>query len=130
MNLFYNPSLSELNNLLELDNQRTQFHNYQVVVDHDGEVVIYHNLNLPKTRLSRFKFYFNGLNHAAGTGYHDIKNLKFLNQLYKNLLFCWEREIKGEVNYSEITRLNNILYHKEIRTTRKKDYPVSIGSYR
>ena len=130
MNLFYNPTLSELNNLLEQVNQKALFHNYQVVVDHDGEVVIYYNLNLPKTRLSRFKFYFNGLSHTSDTGYFDIKNLKFLNQLYKNLLFCWEREIKGEVNYNEITRLNNILYRKELRTIRKRDYPVSIGSYR
>src|SRR6187549_2594955 len=110
MNLFYNPTLSELNNLLEQVNQKAVFEKYQVVVDHDGEVVIYYNINLPKSRLSRFKFYFNGLNHTAGTGYHDIINLKFLNQLYKNLLFCWEREIKGEVDYNEITRLNNILY--------------------
>ena len=130
MNLFYNPTLSELHALVDQVNEQAEDQNYKVVVDNDGEVIVDFNASFPESKLPKFKFYFNGLNSVFGPGFKRVRNLKFLNQLYKNLVFCWEKGISGPVEFQEISRLQNILYHKEINSLRKNDYPISINTYR
>ena len=130
MNLFYNPTLTELHALVEQGNDQVDINNYKVVVDNDGEVIVDFEAVLPESKLSRFKFYFKGLHDVFGPGFKKVKNLKFLNQLYKNLVFCWEKGISGPVDFQEISKLQNILYHKEISSMMKNDYPISINTYR
>ena len=40
MNLFYNPTLSELHALVDQVNEQAEDQNYKVVVDNDGEVIV------------------------------------------------------------------------------------------
>lgn len=128
MNLFYSPTLSELYNLIEGREQQSA--NINIIVDNDGEVLIDQHANVPEHKLTRFRFYFNGIEPVFGPEKNKIKGLKFLNQLYKNLLFCWERGITGKVDFNSISRLQNKIYHREINSIRKNDFPISINTYR
>ncbi len=125
MNLFYNPTLSELHALIQ-----NKEGNFTVVVDNDGEVLVDQSAYLPESKLVKYKFYIDGLNANFNSGTDRIRSLKTLNQLYKNLLFCWEKGVEGKVNFQDVSRLQNMLYHKEINSLRKNDYPISINTYR
>ena len=128
MNLFYSPTLSELYNLLEGKDQTSA--GYNIIVDNDGEVIIDQHSSVPESKLSQYKFYFNSIAPVFNPGMTKIKSLKFLNQLYKNLLFCWEKGLTGKVDYQSVSRLQNMLYHREINSFRKNDFPISINTYR
>ncbi len=125
MNLFYKPSLSELAALIEQTTMKSS--NYNVIVDYDGEVLIDSRANLSHDVLGRFKFYFSGMSESNQLGMRTDKYLKFLNQLFKSLMFCWEKDINGRVNYDQISKIQNKLYHKEARELRENAYPVKLS---
>jgi hypothetical protein len=54
MNLFFNPSLHELHQLISEGDQTKPVHN--IVVDYDGEVLIDPDEKQPELNLDRFKF--------------------------------------------------------------------------
>ena len=128
MNLFYSPTLSELYNLIESREKLCAC--YNIIVDNDGEVIFEHHSNIPESKLSKFRFYLNGIGPGLEQENSKIKNLKFLNQLYKNLLFCWEKGMTGKIDFQSVSKLQNMFYQKEINSIRKNDYPISVNTYR
>jgi hypothetical protein len=125
MNLFYNPSISEFAALFGQSGNATG--NYNIVVDFDGEVLLDREGALTDAKLKKFKFYFKGLHESLHAGYRSARKLKLLNQIYKNLLFCWEQGVSGSVECNEISRIQNYRYRIEQHEIRKKAYPVQIG---
>jgi hypothetical protein len=85
MNLFFNPSISELRKLIrETDNEKEVHH---IVVDYDGEVLIDPDLNQPEINLDRFKFRINLYERPK----NFIRNKsRKLRDLLNNLLEGWE----------------------------------------
>jgi hypothetical protein len=85
MNLFFNPSISELRKLIrETDNEKEVHH---IVVDYDGEVLIDPDLNQPELNLDRFKFRINLYERPK----NFIRNKsRKLRDLMNNLLEGWE----------------------------------------
>ena len=123
MNLFYKPSLSELANLIDQNTLTSP--QYHVIVDFDGEVLIDHQASLSPAALSKYKFHFtmSGKNLFGQTD----RYLNYLNQQFKNLVFCWEKNITGRVNYEEVSKIQNRLYQKETMEMREKAYPVRLN---
>lgn len=112
MNLFNSPSLTELSALIgQYGNCRNYFH---LIVDHDGEVLIECNSKKIREILPKFKFHIRGLRGRAYVGIGAANNLRYLNQLYKNLLYCWEKEMTGTVDYDKISSIQNINHWLEI----------------
>jgi hypothetical protein len=126
MNLFYNPTLTDLSMLIAC---YANYHDhYDIIVDHDGEVFIKPSAEAGTRNLSRFKFYFEKLHGKAYIGILAAKNLRYLNQLYKNLLYCWSNDLKGSIDYEEISSLqtlNNWLTSNHILTDRAIARPVA-----
>jgi hypothetical protein len=110
MNLFYKPSLSELASLIEQSTKDSE--NYNVIVDYDGEVLIDSEANLSKKVLDRYKFYFPKLRESFSRGKHSISYLKYLSQLFKNLVFCWDKEISGNVDYQLISNIQSRMFNR------------------
>jgi hypothetical protein len=94
MNLFYNPSMTELRQLLSSAKKSSNIHN--VVIDFDGEVIIDPEVQYEGIALSRFKF------HTQIS--QSIKNnARGMKALFDTLLAAYN----GNSNSLEIqTRLN------------------------
>jgi hypothetical protein len=126
MNLFYKPSLSELAALI---GQGTEHANeYHVIVDHDGEVLVNTNSEISQAALDKFKFYFAEMKETDHTGQKSERYLQFLNTLFKNLVFCWEKGITGKVDFNMISKIQNRIFHREIRELREKAYPIRFSA--
>lgn len=98
MNLFINPSLNELRNLLSRTNNETDIHH--IVVDYDGEVLIDPELQQPDLNLDRFKFKVNLYDRPKN--FIKSKSNK-LRALFNSLMAGWEAPLdaynaKGAVN--------------------------------
>ena len=117
MNLTNNPSLSDLSRLIAF---YPNYHdNYDLIVDHDSEVFIQPSTKGTARGLKKYKFYFSGLTGKEQIGIIAARNLRYINQLYKNLVYCWENNLKGKIDYDEITnmkRLNDWLEINNIST--------------
>jgi len=101
MNLFYKPSLSELASLIESNSGKEK--NYNVIVDYDGEVLIDADSSISEPVLNRYKFYFKSMN--SGNSTKGIGFFKHLTKLFKNLVFCWEKDLSGKMDYQLISNL-------------------------
>lgn len=113
MNLFNNPSLTELSHLIS---SIASYHDhYHVMVDYDGEVLIAPSFSPAAVPLHKYKFYLTGLTGKANIGIIAARNFRYLNQLYKNLLYCWENALKGSIDFEEITNVQTINYWLESR---------------
>lgn len=89
MNLFSNPSIQELNQLLsQCDNTAL---NHNLVVDYDGEVLIDPELQLPEIDLDKFKFRVRL--QASGK---DLLNRgsNWMRNLLNNLVYAWENNTR------------------------------------
>lgn len=117
MNLFYNPSISELSVLIgQYEDYRVDFN---VLVDYDGEVIV--RSDSQKSRdLRKYKFYISDLHTRIYTG-TDPLSLQYLNQLFKNLVYCWEKELHGKMNYKKISRVENLSHWLEIKNSLKEE---------
>lgn len=111
MNLFNNPSISALSTLI---NKNQNLYSYSVVVDHDGEVILKAS-NESSEVLDQYKFYFSGIQKIKFAGINDERDLKFINQLYKNLMFCWENDLNGFIDYNIITNIQFNMYWLEMK---------------
>lgn len=111
MNLFYSPSLSQLSALIAGCNDYHDY--YNLVIEHDGEVLIEPSSARKSHLLPKYKFYFKDFLYGKSClGTEAAKNLQYLNQLYKNLVYCWENDLSGSLNFNEITNIQN--YHYRI----------------
>jgi hypothetical protein len=97
MNLFHNPSISDLS--LQIERCPRPETSHHLLVDHDGEVLIEPVGMYSPRFLSRFRFYFAGMQGNARLGYLASRNLKYVNRLFKDLLFCWDTGRHGKVDY-------------------------------
>lgn len=127
MNLFYTPTLTELSELIA---QTSNYDNdYDIIVDNDGQVLLEPDKEVKPTLFKKFKFYIKGLHGKGQIGNTAAKNLRYLNQLYKNLLFCWENNIKGEINYDDITNRQLTDYWSEVYKDKDTGNSNSTASY-
>src|SRR5690242_11660201 len=114
MNLFYSPSLSQLSTLIAGFQDYMNY--YDVLVEHDGEVLIELNSARKSHLLHKYKFYFKDFLYGKSClGKDAAKNLQYLNQLYKNLVYCWENDLVGSINFNEITNIQNYNYKVMIK---------------
>ncbi len=111
MNLFHKPSLSELASLIEANTQQAE--NYNVIVDYDGEVLIDSDSRVGEPVLNRYKFYFTSMNSGKISG-ESIGFIKYLARLFKNLVFCWEKDLSGKMDYQLISNLQNRTFRTKI----------------
>jgi len=126
MNLFHSPYLSQLSILIAGCTNNSSY--YDIIVDHDGEVLIEPSSKRKSNNLPKYKFYFKNFLHGRRCARGGAStNLSYLNQLYKNLMYCWENEMSGSINYNEITLIRNYNYHLEINSYRKasEHYPIA-----
>jgi hypothetical protein len=96
MNLFNDPSISELSDLLEND---VKSNNFKLIVEHDGEVLIENDEKKNPGILNKYKFYIRGVGKSAA------KNIRYLNHLFQNLIFCWNENLKGKIDNDKIPEL-------------------------
>jgi hypothetical protein len=119
MNLFYSPSLSQLSALIAGHHDFLNY--YDVLVEHDGEVLIELSTSAKSHLLHKYKFYFKDFLYGKSClGSDASKNLQFLNQLYKNLAYCWENDLSGSINFNEITNIQNHNYRTMIDDAAKE----------
>jgi hypothetical protein len=82
MNLFYNPSITELRQLVDSANNTVDKHN--VVIDFDGEVIIDPEMKYKGIPLNKFKF------HTTVT--ESVKhNARSLKALFETLVEAYQR---------------------------------------
>jgi hypothetical protein len=111
MNLFNSPTLTELSALVA---RHADYHkSYNIIVEYDGEVLIELSSSKSALPLKKYKFYFRGLRGKMHIGIIAARNLRYLNQLYKNLLYCWEHEMAGVIDHNEITSIRTLNYWLE-----------------
>jgi hypothetical protein len=119
MNLFYSPSLSQLSALIAQHHDYSSY--YDVLVEHDGEVLIELNSARKNHLLPKYKFYFRDFLYGKSClGAEAAKNLQYLNQLYKNLVYCWENDLSGSINFNEITNIQNYNYRIMVNDAAKE----------
>ena len=82
MNLFYDPSISALRQLVDSSDKAVKVHN--VVVDFDGEVIIDPEMKYQGIELSRFKFH-------TKISESIKKNAKGMKALFETLLAAYEQ---------------------------------------
>jgi len=127
MNLFHTPYLSQLSILIGSCSNYSGY--YDIIIDHDGEVLIELSSKKKSHLLPKYKFYFKHFLHGRNyVGAHASQNLKFLNQLYKNLMYCWENELSGSINYNEITVIQDFNYRIEANCYEKESEHSTIPS--
>jgi hypothetical protein len=85
MNLFFNPSLSELRKLIRESNNEKEVHH--IVVDYDGEVLIDPELEQPELNLDRFKCRINL--YERPKNFIKSKSEKLI-ALFNHLMEGWE----------------------------------------
>jgi hypothetical protein len=100
MNLYQSPNILELAMLLT--QQATSEQGYALTVDDTGEVLVEHGLPTSGNALTRFKFYIHDFKVKFDFGNIITFNLTFLSELYKNIIFCWENNIEGIIDYDKI----------------------------
>ena len=95
MNLFDNPSVDELQTLLQSAPETKNIHD--VVLDYDGEVLIDPQVNHPNLDLSKFKFRVQLTEFSKRALSMSSAPLRYL---YNNLLRAWNAD--GEFSNSSI----------------------------
>lgn len=129
MNLFYSPSLSQLSALI--GNNHDHFSYYDIIVEHDGEVLLEQSTGQKIELLHKYRFYFKDFLYGKSClGIEAARNLQFLNQLYKNLMYCWENGLMGSVNFYEITRIQEFNYRMMISSSVKESKAFVPGFFK
>ena len=93
MNLFYDPSISALRQLVDSSDKSLKVHN--VVIDFDGEVIIDPEVKYTGIELSRFKFH-------TRISQSIKKNAKGMKALFETLLQAYNNTQQN----IELHRLN------------------------
>ncbi|MBK6399274.1 MAG: hypothetical protein IPP27_04750 [Bacteroidetes bacterium] len=105
MNLFHNPTLTELNSLIDrFVKEPTLTH---LTVDNDGEVLlIAENADLT-SKLDKFKFYVRDLRMQKCIRTGSLKDIRLLRMLYNRLMYSWRKDLRGNLADLIINPLNN-----------------------
>ena len=104
MNLFHNPTLTELNSLIDrFVKEPTLTH---LTVDNDGEVLlIAENADLT-SKLDKFKFYVRDLRMQKCIRTGSLKDIRLLRMLYNRLMYSWRKDLRGNLADLIINPLN------------------------
>ncbi|CAN5456371.1 hypothetical protein BH11BAC1_BH11BAC1_28310 [soil metagenome] len=89
MNLFLNPSVDELQNLIQNAPEGTKIHD--VVIDFDGEVLINPQLEHPDLDLNKFKFRIQLTEFSKRAVMKGSNSLKYL---LGSLVNAWNTQIE------------------------------------
>lgn len=110
MNLSQNPCISELSALIA---RQVNYNNkYDILVDYNGEVLIKpHRAGRKSSK--KYRFYFEGFEGIDKIGIIASRNIRYMNQLYKDLIYCWENQCSGYIDKDEITSIRTIAYWLE-----------------
>ena len=100
MNLYQSPNVLELAILLCEDSTIEQ--SFSLAVDDTGEVLLEKGIPTRNNAVTRFKFYIHDMKIKFNFGALTTFNLSCLGELYKNILFCWENNIEGIIDYDII----------------------------
>ena len=95
MNLFHNPSVDELQSLIQSASATKNVHD--VVVDYDGEVLIDPQVSQPNLDLNKFKFRVQLTEFSKRALSLSSAPLRYL---YNNLLRAWDGD--GEFTNSSM----------------------------
>ena len=112
MNLSNQPSLTKLS--LVLAQCEHSGGELCLLVNDDGEVTsIASTVSNIGEITSRNKFHIVGLRRSDFSGNKSVNYLKYLNQLYKSLTFCWENNLTGALDYDIISNILNAIQKNE-----------------
>jgi hypothetical protein len=104
MNLFYNPTLNELNSLIDkFVNEPALTH---LTVDNDGEVLLISDKGDLTNKLDKFKFYVRDLRMQKCIRTGSLKDTKLLRMLYNRLMYSWRKDLRGNLGDLIINPLN------------------------
>lgn len=111
MNLFNSPSLTELNTLIGKCTDCNSV--FYLGVEHDGEVLMETDSKKYQKLLRRYKFYIRCFHGKMFDGSNNANNINYINQLYKNLISCWEKNLKGRLDNDKLPGIQNLnLWHE------------------
>ena len=103
MNLLYNPSLTSLATLIA---SNANYHDtYHIIAREQGDVIMQPASCSAITSFHSSRFYFNNLQGKTYIGIMAARDVQYLNQLYKNLFYCWDNNLRGALDYTEISNL-------------------------
>ena len=107
MNLFHNPTLAELNLLIDrLVNEPDLTH---LTVDNDGEVVLISDNGDLTSKLDKFKFYIRDLRMQKCISTGSLNDTRLLRMLYNRLMYSWRKNLTGNLGDLIINPLNKLV---------------------
>lgn len=105
MNLFYNPTLNELNSLIDKFVKEPEL--THLTVDNDGEVLLISDKGEFTSKLDKFKFYVRDLRLQKCIRTGSLKDTKLLRMLYNRIMYSWRKDLRGNLADLIISPLNN-----------------------
>ncbi len=104
MNLFYNPTLTELNSLIDKFVKEPGLSH--LTVDNDGEVLLISDNGDLNSKLDKFKFYVRDLRMQKCIRTGSLKDTRLLRMLYNRLMYSWRKDLRGNLGELIINPLN------------------------
>ena len=104
MNLFYNPTLDELNSLIDRFVKEPNLSH--LTVDNDGEVILIADNADLITKLDKFKFYVRDLKVQKCIRSGALMDNRMLRMLYNRLIYSWRKGLRGNLGELIISPLN------------------------
>jgi hypothetical protein len=111
MNLNHNPSLEELDALIEKCKNRSDSVN--IIVNHEGDVLV-KTKSFGAMNIYKYKFHISGISTKAFVISIESDKLNYVSQVYKDLMYCWENDLKGEIDYNKITVRENVNHWRKV----------------
>ena len=125
MNLFYNPTLSDLASLVKQSCNGNE--SFNLLVDYDGEVIIDLSTEKPDSLLAKYKFYIKELKNWNHMNIERRAKQKSLIQMFRALIYCWNKDVSGKVDLHQIANLHNELQNGKRKTGHEDSIPISIN---
>ena len=104
MNLFYNPTLNELNSLIDKFVKEPDLSH--LTVDNDGEVLLIADTGELNSKLNEFKFYVKDLRVQKCIRTGSLKDVRLMRMLYNRLMYSWRKGLRGNLGELIINPLN------------------------
>ena len=109
MNLFNKPTQYQLKELIAACEDMQNY--YDLIVNNEGEVIIMLSVESSIEMLNKFRFYFRALLRGRNTiGKEAAQNQNYIHQLFNDLIFCFNNNMCGQVNYDSVSRIRNLVF--------------------
>lgn len=107
MNLYNTPTIHQLRLLVARCENVIVY--YDLLVNHEGDVIIKPTAESSIEDLSKYNFYFRAfLKGRHSVGKEAANNITYLRQLLKDLMYCHENNMQGEIDHDELARIQFI----------------------